>query len=151
MLCEIEAPHQCSLEYLSTWIDCFLCCMANLVYRLGTRPPQIFFGKLGQTPQLTLGQILTGHQFISQFRSHLTTSMRLQRSLVWLELVLSGDLRSLIHVVKQLPNSLKISVQSGFGPKSTVEIVPVFQKKNWGGLLLSAHLFIRLLCICYFW
>ena len=58
--------------------------------------------------------------------------MRLRRSLVWLELALSGDLRSLIHVVKRLPNWLKISVQSGFGPKSTVEFVPIFQK-NWGG------------------
>ena len=43
MLCEIEAPHQCSLEYLSTWIDCFLCCMANLVYRLGTQQRYRYF------------------------------------------------------------------------------------------------------------
>ena len=68
----------------------------------------------------------------SRFWSRLTTCMRLRRSLVWLELALSGDLRSLIHVVKPLPNWLKIGVQSGFGPRSTVEFVPVFQKKNLG-------------------
>ena len=88
-----------------------------------------FFWKTGTNSTVDFGPNPDWTPIFSQFGICQTTCMRLRRSLVWLELALSGDLRSLIHVVKRLPNWLKISVQSGFGPKSTVEFVPVFQKK----------------------
>ena len=57
--------------------------------------------------------------------------MRLRRSEGRSELALPGDLRSLIHVVKQLPNWLKIGLQAGFGPNFTVEFEAEIPK-NFG-------------------
>ena len=34
-----------------------------LIYGIRSRPAQIFFGKLGQTPRPTFGQIVARHQF----------------------------------------------------------------------------------------
>ena len=35
----------------------------NCTIYMYSRPPQIFFGKLEQTPRWSLGQNVTGHQF----------------------------------------------------------------------------------------
>ena len=96
---------------------------------MSTRPPQIFFWKTGTNSTVDFGPNPDWTPIFSQFGSRLTTCMRLRRSLVWLELALSGDLRSLIHVVKRLRKWLKIGVQSGFGPEFTVEFEAFFQKK----------------------
>ena len=87
-----------------------------------------------------------------EFGQCLTTCPKLQRSLVWLEFAVSGDIRRLIHVVKQLRKWLKIGVQSGFGPKFTVEFEAFFQK-NWTGLKSNLNLAkrkVNKLLSCYF-
>ena len=94
----------------------------------------IFFWKTGTNSTVDFGPNPDWTPIFSQFGSCLTMCMRLRRSPDRANSNQTRHLRSFIHVVKRLPNWLKIGVQSGFGLKSTVEFVPVFQK-NWAGLL----------------
>ena len=41
-------------------------------------------------------------------------------------------------MVKQLPNWLKIGLQSQFGPNFVAEFEAFFRKKNWPGLMYNA-------------
>ena len=106
----------------------YLLCVIQFTWNLYTRPPQIFFGKLEQTPQWSLGQNVTGHQFSANSD---VVWPRLRSSKVGhfsLKSLKNGQLRSFGGVVKRHSNWLKIGVQSHFGPNSTVEFEAWFQK-----------------------
>ena len=99
--------------------------------RLCSRPAQIFFGKLGQTPRPTFGQIVAGHQFSAtsdiiwprlrssegtQVRLILTTLRPLGASEAWSNDVRGGwKLVSSHNLAKRRPWSLSKFSKKKFG------------------------------------
>ena len=96
---------------------------------LRSRPGQIYFGKMPQTPQQNMGKKVSAHQFLLK-SNYIWPPLRSSEGFqVGLEIALSSYLRGFGGVVKRCWISIKISVHSPFSPSFPVEFEAFYQNK----------------------